>query len=71
MTVCVNCHGQGAVLDRWDMATCPACDGSGEVDLGRFDDDAAGCMVAAIGIGLVLGAVLIWPVVMFFWGVLT
>lgn len=60
---CAACEGDGAVMDwdRRELVTCHACGGhtltrreAEEQAQAKIDGDAAGCLVAAIGLGLVL-----------------
>ena len=73
MTNCTRCKGDGWIAGHWMPETCPECGGGGEfhVEPEKFDGDAAGCFVAAIGLVALLVAAAMWPVAMFLWTVLT
>lgn len=72
MTNCTRCKGDGWIAGHWMPETCPECDGRGafHVEPEKFDGDAAGCFVAAIGLVLLLVIAAMWPVIEFLAAVL-
>lgn len=75
MTNCTRCKGDGWIAGFWMPETCPECGGRGEFHVepdraDEFDNDAAGCLVAAIGLALVLVIAAMWPAIEFFAAVL-
>lgn len=71
MKNCTRCKGDGWIAGDWMPETCPECAGTGKFDRrDEFDGNAAGFVVAAIGLVLCLLAAAMWPLVQFFAAVL-
>ena len=61
---CRLCKGSGVIPGDWMPEQCPECNGPAH-KVEDFDDDAGGCMVAAIGMGLAGAGAILWPVIQF------